>query len=360
MMVGVYVEELAYSNRQAGVLASVEAVGMSLASILGIFWVKRFNWRLIALIGLGCSIIANLLATGVNEFTAMLFCRGFASLAAGTAFAVSVASLGEQKKPEKAFGGALAVQTFLMIIIMGSSAAVIERQGVDGLFYMLALLALAVALPTAWLPVRSEKSLDIKVQSSPDSSSGRAWIFVALIATALHFAGTVGFWAYLERIGDSAGHSTATIGTILAWALGAGMLGGLLAAWLSDRWGFAWPFVISTIILVASVGLMVGDINISLMALGAIAFDGMWVFANTYQAALVARLDKAGRFIVLVPAAQGAGAMAGPAIAAMFVRSDNYLPVNILAGTCFVISLFLFLLALRGLSASKSGRKYYE
>ena len=119
-----------------------------------------------------------------------------------------------------------------------------------------------------------------------------------------------------------------------------------MAAWLSDRFGFAWPFAISTVFLVISVALAVGDINVLLFAISAIVFDFMWVFANAYQIALVARLDTGGRFVVLVPAAQGIGAMAGPAIAAVFIQGDYYLPVNIMAIICFIFSLFLFLIVL--------------
>ena len=121
------------------------------------------------------------------------------------------------------------------------------------------------------------------------------------------------------------------------------------AAWLGNRWGFAWPFVLSTIVLVAAVVVAVGKISVPVLALSAIAFDAMWVFANAYQAALVARLDQYGRFVILVPAAQGAGAMLGPAFIALFVSSEYYLPVNVIAISCFIISLLMFLLATHGM-----------
>ncbi len=354
MIVGVYVDELGYTNRQAGILASVEAGGIGCASVLGLLWVGKLNWRTVTLLGLACSIIANLVATGVDDFATILLCRACASVGAGTAFAVSVACLGERNKPEKAYGIGLAVQTLLMMIIMASSAMVINWLGIDGLFIMLAVLAALVALPVGWLPRCSGKSAEIEVQKPMPGASRQTLVIVALIATTLHFIGAVGFWAYLERIANAAGHSTEVISTILACALGAGMLGAMFSAWLGDRWGFARPFVFSTIVLIATVLIAVGNVSVSMLALSAVAFGAMWVFATAYQAALVARLDRFGRLVVLVPAAQGTGAFIGPALAAMLVEGNYFLPVNILAVSCLGASLVLFLVATNGLRKIQS------
>jgi predicted MFS family arabinose efflux permease len=354
MIVGVYIEEIGFSIREAGFLASIEAAGMAISSILGMFWVKRLNWQHVTLFGVLLSVLANIAACGVEGFLPMLFCRLLASLGAGTAFAVSVASLGEQPQPERAYGIGLVVQTALMVLVLALSAHIIEMWGLDGLFFTLVVLSIAVGLPVVWLPKQSEKNQQTSRIESANKVTNSRPIMLVLLATVIHFIGTVAFWAYFERIGDTAGHSTALIGTALALALGAGMLGAGMAAWLSDRFGFATPFIVSTAMLVISVALAVGEINASLLIFCAVLFDFMWVFANAYQVALVARLDISGSLVVLVPAAQGAGGMAGPALAALFIQGNNYLPVNILSGVCFILSLFLFLAVLPELNKSKA------
>lgn len=348
MIVGVYVDELGFTNRQAGILAAFEAAGICVASLLGVVWVRTLNWRVVTLFGLGCAIIGNLVSIEVGGFTLMLVCRALASLGAGTAFAAAVASLGEQKKPETAFGIGLAVQTFLLTIIMAMSAWIIERQGIDGMFFMLAVLAFVVALPVGWLPARSEKSTYISELIPNHDSVSHVQVIFALIATILYYAGLLGFWVYLERIGNAAGHSNVSIGTILTWALAAGTLGGAGAAWLSDRKGIAWPLIASTLILIGMVLIAVGNVSAPMFALSAIVFSGMWVFTTAYQTALVAKLDRHGRYIVLVPAAQGAGAMLGPATASVFVQNDEYLSVNIITVSFVAIGLILFLMTMRG------------
>jgi len=349
MIVGVYVDELGFSGRQAGLLASVDATGMFVASLLGMVWVRTLNWRLAAMLGLGGAVAGNLLAAGAHEFTLMLACRALASLGAGTAFAAATASLAEQSKPETAFGIGLAVETLLTMVVMALSAGIIEWQGIAGIFRMLALLAFVVALPVGWLPARSAKTAPVgQPPPSPDPATV-APVAAGLIGTMLFYAGVLGFWVYLERIGQAAGHSNHLIGTILAWSLAAGVLGGIGPAWLHGRGGIARPNLLAILLLMATVLAAVGKVTLPVFALSAIVFGALWVFATAYQAALIATLDRNGRYAVLIPAAQGAGAMIGPAAAALLIQGDEYVAVNLIAAAFLAVSLLLFRVAQRGL-----------
>ena len=211
MIVGAYVDELHFTDRQAGLLASVEATGICVASVLGIIWVRMLNWRVVTLTGLGCAIVANIAAAATNGFASMLVCRALTSLGAGTAFAAATASLGEQKNPQSAFGIGLAVQTLLTTLIMAMSAKILEWHGIAGIFLTLALLALVVALPVGWLPKRTQKSIPIDDPTLHSDPFNRVRIILGLAATAMFYAGALGFWVYLERIGNAAGHSSAMI-----------------------------------------------------------------------------------------------------------------------------------------------------
>jgi predicted MFS family arabinose efflux permease len=352
MIVGAYVDELGFTSRQAGWLASIEATGICVASLLGIVWVRTLNWRVVTLAGLACAGVANLLAIAADGFTPMLACRALASLGAGTAFAAATASLGEQDKPETAFGIGLAVQTLLATVIMAMSAGIMERRGIAGIFLMLALLAFVVALPVGWLRARSGKSTLIGERTPGHGSSNRARIIVGLVATVAFYAGALGFWVYLERLGNESGHSNAMIGTILAWALAAGTLGGMAPVWLGSRKGVAVPIIVATLILIGTVLMAAGKVTAPVFALSAIVFSVLWVFATTYQTALIATLDRYGGYLVLVPAAQGAGAMIGPSTASLFVRNDDYASVSMVAAALFAVSLILFLVAMRGRDVS--------
>jgi DHA1 family inner membrane transport protein len=359
MLVGVYMDELGFSGRQAGVLASTEALGMAVSSLLALFWVRKLDWRIVALSGLVISLLGNLLTIMVHNFDAILVCRAITSLATGTVFAVSIATLAEAENPEKAFGLALAVETFLMFIILAASATIILHYGASGLFFTLAMLSCLMLPWAGWLPKGTHKGKGTASNtSSSDLSQAHSslWVWLALAATVIHFSGALGFWSYLERIAHVAGHSTATIGTVLAWALAAGLIGALLAAWRGEKWGFAWPFSISTALLIGATLFSMGQFGLSFLVLSALTFNCMWVLSNAFQAALVAKLDHNGNYVVLVPAAQGLGAVAGPALVALFLQNGDFSVASSIASVCFVLSLVLFMLSLRGLQLLKINR----
>ncbi|MFQ5660718.1 MAG: MFS transporter [Gammaproteobacteria bacterium] len=344
MIVGSYVEDLGFTVKEAGFLASAEATGMCLASIAALLWVVRVNWRLVAGLGIGLYIVANLAAIGIDSFMPMLCCRVLASFGSGTAFAVSVASLGNYRNPERAYACGAIVQSTLQIIAFALSPQIVQKWGADGMFLMLVVIALFVALSLPWLPAHGSRGTK---RQHMDVAAGNGLnlvpVTVSLVASLLYFISVVGFWTYLERIGDAAGLSTTLIGFALAASMGFSLAGGAAAAWLSDRYGRVLPLSLATAGQVVVLVLLVGDIDATVFTAGATIFFTLWVFLNAYQMALVAVVDISGRFVVLVPAFQGAGAIIGPAVAALLIKDGSYLPVNIMAGFFAVASLVLFI-----------------
>ena len=354
MLVGAYSNDLGFTERQAGFLVSADALGMAVASAFGVWWVKRVSWRTMAALGLGLALVANVLATGVGEFMMMMACRVFASVGTGTAFSVAVATLGEQHKSERAYGIGLAIQTVLMIVALALSPHILARWGLDGLFLMLAGTSLAVGAAISGLPQGSRKSANTKIPGGVSTKVSVGLITIALFATVFHFCGTVGFWTYIERIGNAAGLSNLFIGTTLAVSMCAGLFGALTAAWLSNRIGMLWPFVISGIGSIIAVGLTTQNASRESFAVAVALFQWVWLFVTAYQMALVAMLDRAGRYVVLVPAAQGIGAVIGPALAAVLIGDGSYLPVNFMAGGFILLSIVLFVAVLPLANATRA------
>ncbi len=354
MLVGAYISDLGFTEPQAGFLASADALGMALASALGLWWVGRVNWRTVVAIGLGVALIANLVATGIAEFTLMMTCRVFASLGTGTVFSVSIATLGDQDRSERAFGIGLTVQTTIMIVALALSPHILARWGLDGLFLLLASMSAIVCAAIVGLPTGSSKSAGFPTQTDASATANIGLIVVVLFATALHFCGTVGFWTYIERIGNAAGLSNVYIGSVLALSMVAALFGSASAAWLGNRMGVIWPFVISGIGSIVAVALTTQNASRETYALAAMLFEWMWLFVNAYQMALVAMLDRAGRYVVLVPAAQGVGAIIGPAFAAVLISEGSYLPVRYMAGGFILVSTVLFVAVLPLAKAARS------
>lgn len=357
MLIGGYVDELGFSQQQASLLASIEAAGICVGSLLALFWVKTINWRTVSLVALVIMAISNLFSTIHHEFIGMLASRAAMSLAAGTLYAVSTATLAEQLKPERAFGIALGVQTIVVTILMAASVSLLANFGINGLFTVLAILSIVTCFSLVWIPSKSNKLVAVVEQATPPMIVPTSRVVAALIATGLYFTGAFGFWVCLERIAHVEGHSNAVIGTVLTSAVAIGILGSFVAAWMSDRYGRKKPIVISLLLSIVIVLLAIGSGNLLIFTASVIIFYCLWLFSCAYQTALIAKLDPLGRYTVLIPAAQGIGLVIGPMITFGVFNGDIYKYVSLVVALLFSVSLTLFFVALRSLRPLVSGNK---
>ena len=64
LMVSGIIDELGFDKKQAGYIAAAEMAGVAIASGLGIFWVRRVNWRIIGTYATVVGYRLELTATG--------------------------------------------------------------------------------------------------------------------------------------------------------------------------------------------------------------------------------------------------------------------------------------------------------
>lgn len=88
-MVGMVSESLSLSAVQQGQFASSDLVGSAIASISSFFWIRKFDWKKVALIGLTLIIAGNLLSIFQNDFTSLLIIRFMTGLGEGLAIALA-------------------------------------------------------------------------------------------------------------------------------------------------------------------------------------------------------------------------------------------------------------------------------
>ena len=92
--------------------------------------------------------------------------------------------------------------------------------------------------------------------------------------------------------------------------------------------------------------LLADDMNSGDYVVALALYNFVWNFSLAFQYAAVNAADQTGRSVAAAPAFHAAGGAMGPGIAALFVSSDSYIAVNILAASAVLLSLLLFVLAI--------------
>jgi len=171
---------------------------------------------------------------------------------------------------------------------------------------------------------------------------------LAALAGCFFFFFNVGaVWTYVERMAAAAQFEPGFIGMSLAASVTLGIPGALLAAWCGDRFGRLGPLAIGAGgTVVALLFLQAGMSKLDYL-LGMALYNFFWNFSLAFQYAAVNAVDDSGRSVAAAPAFHGAGGAVGPGVTALFVTSQSFQAVNILAGVAVIASLVMFALSAR-------------
>lgn len=342
MIVGGLIDSYGYTDQQAANIAALEGMGLVVSSVVATLWIRRASWVRALLLAFLAYGALNALSANLAAYEPLLLVRFLTGLAGGSLFAVSVAALGDNREPDRAFGLAQAVQGVLMLAAFAASPALLEAWGVRSLYYLLGAAALLMLVTLRRVPDRG------RVRSGPvaDAVQGprhTGLIWLGLAASVIFFSNVFGFWAFVERIGQAARLPAGTIGLALGVSQVLAIAGALAAAWASDRYGRYWPLVIVLAGQALALFWLLGRFGATGYFVATGAYQALFIVAVSYQMGAIAKLDVRGRYLVMMTAAQGLGAAIGPAVAASLIRGDDYDGVMRMAGLACLVSTLLFL-----------------
>ncbi len=345
MIVGGLIDGYGFSEQQAGAIATAEGFGLVLGLLVAVLWVRKVAWRASLLVGLTGYVMLNFGSSLAHEHTQIMILRFLSGFIGGGIFAIVVAALGDNREPDRAFGIAQAVQGLSMGALFALAPTIMVSSGVNGVFYMMATLAL-VAI--AFLPRFPQSGAihaptDGAQHSQTSEKSGVLWLYLGLFGGFVYYLAVFGFWGFIERIGTQAGLEQSTIGLALGVSQIAAIFGALAAAAAAQRFGRFLPLLIALIGQLFVLWLLVGQFSSLAFYAGACAYQGLYVMATSYQLGVIASLDSKGKFIVIMTALQGLGAALGPSIAAGLVSDGNYAVIHWAAAGALVLSLGIFL-----------------
>jgi predicted MFS family arabinose efflux permease len=345
LMIGL-AERFHWSEAESGLLATIELGALALASISGLYWQKRRNWRWLAIAATLVIVVANLAATRVSGFSGLACARLVAGAGSGILVALYFAYLPGTRNPDRIGSIATFAQVVSQVGGYYVSSWLLQQWGLNGLYVLIAIIA-AMLLPFAkWIPNGSERSVESAVDHRKDSKptlGDRLPGIAGLLANAFFFAALTGLYAFLGEFGQNIARlSDEQTVHAIALAAALALLGPVASYLISRRFGFLWP------ILGSAVGVMAVFVSLAHGGYGYVGFLVLisallilWNFAQPYSWAIMVAVDE--RLTVAVPGAQFAGIAVGPAIIGLGIQRTGIAGGVWLALGMMIVYLFLIM-----------------
>ncbi len=322
MIVGGLIDSYGFSEQQAANIASMEGLGLVVASVFAALWIRRVSWVKALFFAFLFYALLNIVSANLAEFTPLLMTRFLTGLAGGSLFSVTIAALGDNREPDRAFGFAQAVQGAMMLAGFAAAPYLLQAWNVRAIYYMLAAASILMMLTLFRFPASGL----VRVASGENNrlQAGHTFlIWLGLAASIIFFVNVFGFWAFVERIGQAARLPASTIGLALGISQIMAIVGALAAVLASDRYGRYLPLLIVLIGQSLALFALLGKFGAAAYFVSTGAFQALFIVAVSYQMGAIAKLDVKGRYLVMMTAAQGLGAAFGPTIAAALIGEGN-------------------------------------
>lgn len=319
-----WVEQLDFTAVQVGRLASADLGGLTLGSVIASLLIARVNRRRLVLLGIALAVVGNTLCLFYVEYENLLLLRIIAGTGSGIYTAIAIATLGATTKPATSFN----ILLFAFAFTQAAELQLLPQMTMDQICMMFALLYL-VSIPFLHIlpstgpatkkPLRNNTEVTGNIAIEQYRLSSTPWMILAAMFVTYICIGA--YWTYIELANIEAGLARARIGQVLVWASFMSIVGCLVATVISNRFGMARPLLLALLLMAFAVSLMLGNISYAELFLSLLLFNFLWIFIDVYQMGSMSRFDLSGRFVSLMPAAQGLGQIIGPLMASMILTT---------------------------------------
>ena len=344
-----WVNNLGFTEVQVGYVTSADLFGLAIGAVFAYFTVAKYDRRMLAVISATVAIAANLLCIYFQGYEVTLLLRLAAGLGAGLYTGIAVATIGGHSRPAFAFG----MELFAFAFSQAGELKFLPYLSIEGIYVAFAAAFVIGLLFISWLPRRpAEPALDVEVDVAEPGDQHHVehrhvpkyvpWL--VLTAVAFTYVNIGGYWAYIELATVDSDASADWVANMLVYTSFFSIIGCLFAVLLSNRYGLSKPLLV-TLVFQASIVLMLvfGITNYS-VAFSMFAFNFCSIFVDIYQAGMISNVDRSGRSVSLLPAAQGLGNGLGPAIAATVLSWGlGYNGVFIMCASASIMAMLVYL-----------------
>lgn len=345
-----WVDSLGFSEVQVGRVASADMYGLALGAVIAFFVVARIDRRLLTVMAASVAIAANILCIYFQSYEATLWLRLLSGLGSGVFTGVAVATIGGHSRPAFAF----AVELFAFAFSQAAELKFLPYLSVETMYAVFAATFASSLLFLGWLPRRpAGASLDVEVDVEEGSGEHHVdhqrvpvyipWLVLA--AVLITYINIGAYWTYVELATVGSAADPQFVADILVYTSFFSIIGCLFAVMLSNRYGLSRPLLVTLLFQAAIVAMLIAGITNTTIMISMFSFNFCWIFIDIYQAAVISNVDRSGRFVSLLPAAQGAGNGIGPSLAASVLAfGGGYNGVFVLCAAASIVAMVVYLL----------------
>ena len=348
-IVGAAANSMGLGETQLGLLIGLYFAGFGIVSATSYLWIRKVNWRVYSSIGVIMMGFSFILAGMIEGYPTLLFLMFVVGIGAGLFASPSITILGDGTEAENGF-------SWMIIFSVAGAAALLalfpivgKTGGFSSVMNLLGGSTLATLLLIPLIPINNKKeeksneSDTVKVEKFSWSNDRMTQPILALLVMALFCWAFGGSWAFFERIAYYAALPATETGQALAIGTLFGTIGAPLAAFFIKRIPMYYCYAIT----IASIAITLVFLNssslTSIIYLLLVCSFQFWVNAGfCLMMAQTAEVDKIGRFVALIPAAQSLGNTVGAPINGLVLELSGVNAMLILTMLIFILGAIIF------------------
>lgn len=351
MYLGMAQEYRQLTSGQIGFIGSVFFLGYNVITISAFYWIRRFNWQLIAAVATPIAAVSMGAGAYLQSFPMLLLSVFIAGGAFSTLYGLTATILGDTSNAARWYGLKIGLEALTgAVIFLTFPDLVIAKYGFNGFLLSLAVVVVVLSPALLFLPTKGIKTQEEELAESAGGDGGstnKAAVFSFLFATMFWFCGQTVMWSFVERIGNAGGHPGDAVGNVLAVSLLCALGGSILAAIIGEKLGTLVPFIVASGVFLLSLPILNNSIEFTFFFVGACLVMFSVGFGIPYCFTITAELDNDGRYIILVVPAIGIGAMVAPAMAGLLFDKDNSAPVLVFGAVVVILSIVMAVVSSR-------------
>ncbi|KSV69108.1 hypothetical protein N183_30240 [Sinorhizobium sp. Sb3] len=334
------IDGLALSERDAGIVASVELLALAATAILIAPVLPRVSYRRAGMFALALTLAAQAASITADGWASLILLRGLAGIGEGALYAMSLSIVASHcRNPERIFGSFQLVWAIGSVALFSIGGEVTATYAHRGIFALIAAMTLAISPLLLLIPdLRALKHAETRAMPSVPLLG--SLLFVAIV---LYVAVSAGLFAFSGPMGERIGLDTAAVGYILTVSTVVGLAGAGAATALNVRWGRAIPisaFCLGYMLVAFVLCLWKDPVAYSVAV---IVSAVLYYFSLPYLFGLAAALDHSGRWAAVAGSAYLLGFAAGPIFAGAVVAASGYAS---LAVGCVAMTVAAWILAM--------------